>query len=61
MILVAWIGTIYIVPRPVLVSFLLLAALVAALRYPASAGLGDGAAHLDLGGDPRFLGAWESA
>ena len=34
MILVAWIGTIYIVPRPVLVSFLLLAALVAALRYP---------------------------
>ena len=34
MILVAWIGTIFIVPRPVLVSFLLLAALVAALRYP---------------------------
>ena len=34
MTLVAWIGTIFIVPRPVLVSFLLLAALVAALRFP---------------------------
>ena len=34
MILVAWIGTVFMVPRPVLVSFLLLAALVAALRYP---------------------------
>jgi hypothetical protein len=34
MILVAWIGTIFMVPRPVLVSFLLLSALVAALRYP---------------------------
>jgi hypothetical protein len=34
MILVAWIATVFVVPRPVLVSFLLLAALVAALCYP---------------------------